>query len=128
MSTCSYSLIFPLVRCHNSIRALINMMERDLRARSEMRARRLRTTPIGFLPFLADPNRTLPIANLAGGISRACGKAKDRRSAGIGDEESAIRICEPWLRQRDENTRPSNNLFQDGTLTVVGCWALVVEP
>jgi len=67
-----------------------------------------------------------------GGISRACGKAKDGRSrlrcatpwhaAGVGDEESAIRICEPWLRQRDENIRPSDNLFQDGASFLVGCW------
>jgi len=66
-----------------------------------------------------------------GGISRACGKAKDGRSrlrcatpwhaAGVGDEESAIRICEPWLRQRDENIRPSDNLFQDGASFLVGC-------
>ena len=70
------------------------------------------------------PIALLSFANRAGGISRACGKAKDGRSARIGDEESAIRICEPWLRQRDENTRPSDNLFQDGTDLGVGCWIL----
>jgi hypothetical protein len=47
----------------------------------------------GVVQSLADRNRTLPIANRAGGISRACGKSENGRSAGIGDEESAIMIC-----------------------------------
>jgi hypothetical protein len=65
-----------------------------------------------FFPFVANPNRTLPIArselvsnwlpggkqrsgNLAGGISRAWGTAENGRSAGIGYEECAIKIGEP---------------------------------